>query len=404
MLFPETHWEMGEREGMRTLSLSVLCVFLCCVLRVGAGEAPSKEAKNGAAPQNGSAEAKGKYVAKGEAKSADAKTDIAKKAEGNKPEATTSDIAISADNSLVHEPSKDAGGYVIVQNGASTTDEASVVLTEEEFAALIAENPDIVSGELVGEYMPAEDAFVFSNGTVVSSVVSADASDTSYWPCSWRDFSISKDYVNGKGFVIYADAGYKWVFLRKMGFTAGGVDMRRNLTIGGGAAAIGFGYSLGDDVPIALEVDIGIGPSLAFSNRKTVGARHVDMRQKLSIYSLDASIDYDIKKQGKFTPFIGINTGLALMSDRGRVNVFDGGALTATGRYDKKHRVTLMGGLRLGAKLQVHERVMLSAVAEYNYLGDNPAQRFTLSNGSHAATKRIKAHELNLKVGVKMHF
>lgn len=382
---------------MRKNSLLALCLFLCCAVGVGAGEAPSKDAKSVATSQGGGAAAKGKYETKDEAKTADAKTAGEKKTSDAAP-----DIKVSADNSLVHEPSKDAAGYVVVQNGVGAG-EAPLVLSEEEYDALVAEGNVIGSEELVAEYVEDEDSFVFSNGTVVSSVP-GDASDPSFWPCSWRDFSISKDYINGKGFVIYADAGYKWVFLRKMGFNAGGVDMRRNLTIGGGTAAIGFGYSLGDDVPIALEVDVGIGPSLTFANRKIVGARQVDARQKLSIYSLDASIDYDIKKRGKLIPFIGINTGFALVSDRGRVSVYDGGALAAEGRYGKKHRVTLMGGLRLGAKLQVHERVMLSAVAEYNYLGDNPAQQFTLSDGSHASTKRIKAHEVNLKVGVKLHF
>lgn len=362
---------------MRTHRCTIFtCLFLLCAFGAGAGEAKTGTGDPAA-------------VKKKEAPPASVAAETSMSAgKTENPKNGVATMGISASESLVLSPSSE---YVVVES----VPEGAIVMEDTEVTRYVI-------GDQVAEYDAENGTYVFPNGEFVTVRETSASSHSPYW----STFGFDNDYKKTKGFVVYANAGYKWAFLRKIGFDAGGHSMKRNLTISGGAAALGLGYSFGEDVPIALEVDIGLGPNLDFYNRKTFGTRHIDAKQKINIYNLDASIDYDIRTNSPVTPFIGINTGLALVSNSGRVRIFDNGAATPTmeGGYKWKHRVNLMGGMRLGARAQIHKNIILSAVAEYNYLGDIQAQQFTLSDGSRASTNRIKAHEFNLKLGVHMKF
>ena len=249
-------------------------------------------------------------------------------------------------------------------------------------------------------YAESAGALVFPDGEVVE-VVDDSLCVRSY---SFGPFSVDVDHDDKKGFFAYIEAGYQWTFLRKTGFEVAGNRTRRNISMSGPAASIGFGYNFGPDVPLALEMSIGVGPDIHFSNRRTFGNTFIDSKQKLSLYNLDASINYDIKTKSCWTPFVGITTGFTLVTERGRLSMTPAGGPTAYGEFKRKHRVNLMGGLRAGTKIKIHEKVTLSAFAAYNYMGDIPAQYFSLSDGTEAKTNRVKAHELSAKLSLKVDF
>lgn len=303
---------------------------------------------------------------------------------------------------------KDAGETASAPLTVGSQD--SIILSPPE-AAIVSELYEEEEGDLVyytvlengefSKYPESEKTIILSDGEVIA-VEGETLAGRSY---TVGGYTFSLDHEPKKGFFGYVRGGYQWSYLRKTGFNVGDHRMRTNVNKSGGVVCIGIGYDFGPDVPMGLEVDIGLGPELDFHNTGRFGNVYIDSKQKVSLYNLDAAIDYDIKTQSFVTPFIGITTGLTLVTDRGNMYMDPGnGGPVVTGEYGRKHRVNLMGGLRTGAKVQVHENVTLSAIAAYNYMGDIPAQYFTLSDGSHANTKRIRAHEFSLQLGVKVSF
>lgn len=312
------------------------------------------------------------------------KDDKAAVAKGKEGGAEQPALSIGSDESLI-------------LSSGSNSDVIAVVCKEGDDLVLYSAMDD----EEVPHYIGTEGSLVFPEGTVVEEECEEPLKVKAY---TWGRIRFNLDFEKKAGFIAYLRAGYQWNHLRKTGFEVGGYRMNRNITMSGATASLGIGYNFGPDVPVALEMDMGIGPNIRFSNRRQYGNVLVDAKQKLSFYNLDASIDYEFRRDSHWTPFIGVTTGVALITERGRLLVDSGGGQVAYGEFKRKHRVNLMGGMRAGAKIQVNEKVTLSAVAAYNYLGDVPAQHFALSDGTQATTNRIKAHELSMKLGVKVHF
>lgn len=209
------------------------------------------------------------------------------------------------------------------------------------------------------------------------------------------------DIENNPGWVGRVKAGYQWKLFRNAGFSAyrgrDSAAKSRSFTKSGFAASAGFGYNFGPNLPLTLGLLVSAGPGGNFTIRGLLGSFQVEMRQKIRIYTLDASLDYEFRTPTRWTPFAGIATGLAFVSDKGRIAVGGPGGRHLEESYGTKHRVNLVGGFRAGAKWRMNDRVSWAVYGTYTYLGSIPSRRFSLSDGTQARSNRTKAHALDAK-------
>ncbi|MCD7896994.1 MAG: hypothetical protein LUG50_10030 [Planctomycetaceae bacterium] len=160
---------------------------------------------------------------------------------------------------------------------------------------------------------------------------------------------LNLDFENNQGWIATVKGGYQWKLFRNVGvdMVSGGQNVfsrERNFTKPGGAASIGLGYNFGERFPVTVGVVFGIGPSgkLDQYGTATVGTDTYDVftRQKISVYTLDASIDYDFKNCSRWTPFVGAIVGVGFMKDRGHSTFTSADGTRYTGEYGKKNRTT----------------------------------------------------------------
>ncbi|MCC8109286.1 MAG: hypothetical protein LIQ30_09650 [Planctomycetes bacterium] len=228
---------------------------------------------------------------------------------------------------------------------------------------------------------------------------------------------LNLDFENNQGWIATVKGGYQWKLFRNVGvdMVSGGQNVfsrERNFTKPGGAASIGLGYNFGERFPVTVGVVFGIGPSgkLDQYGTATVGTDTYDVftRQKISVYTLDASIDYDFKNCSRWTPFVGAIVGVGFMKDRGHSTFTSADGTRYTGEYGKKNRTNFVVGGRLGTKYKINERLTLSLYGSYTYMGKVPHREYDidLPNAAtvDARTKRAGTHALDLKVGLKVKF
>lgn len=226
------------------------------------------------------------------------------------------------------------------------------------------------------------------------------------------------DIENNPGWVATIKGGYQWKLFKNVGYTisdatVGNSSKQGGHTNGGLAGSVGLGYNFGPRLPLTLGLNFGLGPGGNLNTRSNFsnGGNDYAMsaRQKIRSYTLDASIDYDFRNCSRWTPFAGLTGGVAFISNRGKATLSD---LTSGtdyyGSYGKKTRTNLVGGFRAGTKYEVNERVTLSLYGSYTYLGKIPGRNFNMNDGAgmfvDGRSTKVKAHEIDVKVGLKIKF
>jgi Opacity family porin protein. len=225
---------------------------------------------------------------------------------------------------------------------------------------------------------------------------------------------VSLDLDTKGGWVAKVKGGYQWKLFKDAGLeiknNAGTTLMSRekDFTKSGGAASVSLGYNFSPKIPLTLGLEFGLGPQgkLDTTMRNAAGQSFFS-RQRVRIYTLDLSADYEFFKCARWTPFVGVTGGVAFVSNKARAT-YDNGVDTFRGHYGKKSSVNFMGGGRAGVRYKMNERVTLSLYGSYNYLGHVNGKRFELSDGGgntvQARTQKITAHSLDVKAGLKITF
>lgn len=229
---------------------------------------------------------------------------------------------------------------------------------------------------------------------------------------------LSLDIDKTRGWIAQIKAGYQWNIFKKVGMefrnpATPGSQYRgvtdRSFTKNGGAGSISLGYNFGPRFPLTVGVEFGIGPSgkLDLSGTDNAGNSFTS-RQRINVYTLDLGADYEFKNCSRWTPFIGASAGVAFIGNKANASVTTGGQ-TFTGNYGKKHHYNLMAGAQAGVRYAVNQCVTLSLYGSYDYLGQISGRDFTLTtagggNTLEARTKKITAHSLAVKAGLKIAF
>lgn len=235
------------------------------------------------------------------------------------------------------------------------------------------------------------------------------------------------DIEKTPGWMVYLEGGYQWNFFRGAGLevknAAGGTifDQKKNHTKSGAAGAIALGYNFCPKFPLTVGLKVGAGPQNRLHMSETRDMEFgwsgkFESWQKIRLYTLDFALDYDFKSKSKLTPFVGLNFGLAMITQRAsaKARIYDdGGDLQATARgdYGNRRKFNLMGGFRTGLKYDVNKRVALTFFGQYSYLGTIKGKGFTMTSNDagyeaplDAHTKKIKAHMVEAKLGIRIAF
>lgn len=227
------------------------------------------------------------------------------------------------------------------------------------------------------------------------------------------------DIEKTPGWMVYLEGGYQWNFFRGAGLEireAGTkvYDQKKNHTKSGVAGAIALGYNFCPKFPLTVGVKVGAGPQNrlhmtynAHPSEADPPVGKVEAWEKIQLYTLDFALDYDFKSKSKLTPFVGLNFGIAMITQRASAKaVLDD--VTVRGGYDKRRRFNLMGGVRTGLKYDVNKCVALTFFGQYSYLGTIKGKSFTMVDDvghvADARTKNIKAHMVEAKLGIRIAF
>lgn len=231
-----------------------------------------------------------------------------------------------------------------------------------------------------------------------------------------------------RGWVIGLKAGYQWKIMADAGATldsglfTSSHRYSSDHTESGPAGTITLGYNFGEKFPITLGIAFATGPNaemntysrFAYSEASTDYTAH--SYQKVRIRTLDIGADYDFKNPSRWTPFVGVTGGFAFISHYGNTSVIGETSSPSSttqwgGGYTTRHRTNVTIGSRAGVKLKIHDRITLSLYGSYSYLGKVPSYGYdatssspTIANPIHVKTNKITAHQLDLKVGVKICF
>lgn len=219
------------------------------------------------------------------------------------------------------------------------------------------------------------------------------------------------DLENNPGRMFTINAGYQWNLFRNVGYSIKGIGAHsKNYVRHRPAASIALGYNFGDTLPVTVGLKMGVGGGAnmdTYTSFSSGGNNYNVMgRQKIRSYIMDLSLDYEFKSCSKFTPFVGVTGGAALLGNRGKIEVRDAGtgALIDKGAYGKRQRINLAGGLQVGGKYQVNDKVMISLTGNWVYAGRVPGEAYHNMNTLVARTNKVRVHELALKAGVKIVF
>lgn len=220
------------------------------------------------------------------------------------------------------------------------------------------------------------------------------------------------DIDNSPGWVALVKGGYQWNLFRNVGYTVSSNGTVHSKTQGrtksGGAASLGLAYNFGEQLPLTIGFGLAISPEANFNTRSVfnngLNDVKVHSRQKVGFYNLDLAIDYDFIKCGRWTPFVGVIGGVAFTRNQARVTMEDG-VDTYHGRYNKTKRINFIGGASLGSKWRLNDCITLSVYGSYEYLGSVRANNLTFDNNAVTArTSKIRAHQLDVKAGLKIQF
>ena len=257
---------------------------------------------------------------------------------------------------------------------------------------------------------------LFSTQVVALDVSSGDA-DAKNAPVSVQSQDalafLKLDFENNPGWIATIKAGYQWNLFRGVGYDvslAGASGSKKhNVTKDKPALSLGLGYNFGDRLPLTLGLQFGIGGggNLNTSSVLNLGGNDylVRSRQKVRVYTLDASIDYDFKNCSNWTPFVGLTGGLAFTNNRGKIAINQvGGGTDEYGKFNKTHHINFVGGFRAGTKYQVNDRITLSLYGSYSYVGSIKGREFSGLNTFEARTKKARVHEIAVKAGLKISF
>ena len=222
---------------------------------------------------------------------------------------------------------------------------------------------------------------------------------------------ISLDIENSPGWVAHVKGGYQWNLFKGVGIEVrgAGTDFSRSkdFTKGGGAASVSLGYNFGDRLPLTVGLEFGFGPSGKLDMYSAFNGNTLFSRQKVNIFNLDFTFDYDFKNCTRWTPFVGATVGAAFVSQKGHARLTDASGTEFSGKYDRSRKVNFMTGARAGVKYDVNRRVTLSFYGSYNYMGKISGKSYELTDGVQtyeARTKGLKAHSLAVKAGLKIAF
>lgn len=223
---------------------------------------------------------------------------------------------------------------------------------------------------------------------------------------------LSIDIENSPGWVAKVKGGYQWKLFRHVGInmdgfggTASNLAHSKNYTKDGVAASAMLGYNFGR-FPLTVGFELGYGPSGKMSQRTLVGADSMYSHQKVKIYTLDLTADYDFKNCSRWTPFVSITAGAAFVSQRGHATV-DNAAGQSTGSMGKRKQVNFMTGARAGVKYEITKCLTLSLYGSYNYLGKVHSKTYAVTGDAgnwNARTRKITAHSIDVKAGLTMKF
>lgn len=220
------------------------------------------------------------------------------------------------------------------------------------------------------------------------------------------------DIDNTPGWVALVKGGYQWNLFRHVGYTVSSNGTAHTKTHGrtksGATGGLGLGYNFGEKLPLTIGLGLGIEPEANFNTRSVFnnGVNNVSVhaRQKVSLYNLDLAIDYDFKTCGRWTPFVGVIGGVDFTTNQARITMEDG-VNTYKGRFNKTKRINVIGGATIGTKWQLNDCVTLSLAGSYEYLGSIRANNFSFDSGTVAArTSKIRAHQIDVKAGLKINF
>lgn len=238
---------------------------------------------------------------------------------------------------------------------------------------------------------------------------SANKSDRTVQSESALPFMV--DIEKTPGWMIYLEGGYQWNFFRGAGITYNGVKLvDRNYTKGGVAGAIALGYNFCPKFPLTVGVKFGMGRKNKLTGDwADLAGNSGHYYQRIGLYNLDFALDYDFKNSSKITPFVGLNGGLSLISQKGNVSATAFGT-DYEGKYGSSRRLNFMGGARAGLKYDVNCKVALTLFGQYSYLGSIKGKTFDINEvgggpGSlQVSTNKIKAHMVEAKLGIRIAF
>lgn len=219
------------------------------------------------------------------------------------------------------------------------------------------------------------------------------------------------DLENNPGRMFSIQAGYQWNLFRNVGYTINGIGThKKDYIIHRPAASIALGYNFGDKLPVTLGLKVGVGGGGNMNTYTSFSSGGTDYdvmgRQKIRSCVMDLALDYEFKSCSKFTPFVGVTGGAALLGNRGKIEIRDAatGTLIDKGAYGKRQRINLAGGAQIGGKYQINDRVMVSLTGNYVYAGRVPGEAYHNMTLLTARTNKVRVHELALKAGLKIVF
>lgn len=224
---------------------------------------------------------------------------------------------------------------------------------------------------------------------------------------------LTLDIENSRGWVAKVKGGYQWKLFRNVGIeVSDGIDTvghKKNFTKDGATGSVSLGYNFGERFPLTVGLQFGMGPSGKMSQRTAAGPGGVGTlysHQKVSIYVLDLTADYDFRNCSRWTPFVGVTAGAAFVSQRGHAEL-SGPGDSLSGSMGKRRSVNFMTGARAGVKYDINDRLTLSLYGSYNYLGKVKSKEYDLTGGGNslnARTSKITAHSVDVKAGLTLRF
>lgn len=216
------------------------------------------------------------------------------------------------------------------------------------------------------------------------------------------------------GWIAQVKGGYQWKIFKGVGIelregNAGTTFSRsQNYTKSGLGASVSLGYSFGPKFPLTFGLELGYGPKGEFDMTSRTQGGVLASRERISIFNLDLTADYEFKNCSRWTPFIGVTGGVAFISHRASAQYVSNAGVYHQGRYENQRRYNFMTGARIGTRYAINDRVTLSLYGSYNYMGKVPGHSFAITDGAtntfEARTKKVTAHSLDAKVGLKISF